>query len=155
MLKRYDPLEEMADRMLLQAESGSRKHVEYPCYSEEYLVTKITSHEDRWADPPEVESESLSEIHSLAISELVRYGEEVASTPKQALVWWLHCHQFTLSEIAEAIKGEGGQTVSRAAVHQMIAKVRERVEGRAGADRYHGWYIVYLETVTGRRLYES
>ena len=153
MLKRFDPEEEEADRLLVRAESGSRKHVEYPCYSEKWLDLKRRRHEDCYETPPEVECDSFPEIHEMAIADLLHFGEVANLTAKQQYAWTLHCCGFSVRDITACIQREEGSKISWQAIAYRIGDARTKIERAVRADPYYGWYVVYLETVLRRPLY--
>lgn len=153
LTKPYDPLEEEADRLITAAQSHSRKYVEYPCYSEEYLDKKMSRHEDTYEEPPEVECGSSGLLDEMAIDDLVQYAKTPNISPLEQLAWSLHCYGYTLREIADAIQSKGARKYTAAGILVMIRRVREQIEARVTRDPYAEWFIVYLETILQRHLY--
>ena len=114
---------------------------------------RSAAHEDRYAIPPELEAVIDGEITQLAIDDLSHYSDRL--TEKQSFVWRHTVEGYSLGDIAEMIQEKDGRTISASSVGHLLQAARKNIIKMIAGDPYHGWYIVYLETITGHRLYAS
>lgn len=152
-----------ADHLLLKAKAEERQEAEqagiepdppeYPFYTESYLDEKRRRHEDRYADPPELESVIDGEIDEFAEADLWYWGDRANLTERQHFAWTRILMDKCVAEVRREWLKLHGEDLSFNAVKEWLAGARRKVIREVARDRYAGWYVVYLEEVTRRHMF--